>query len=400
MAESALDGVRVLDLTHHIAGPYCTKLLADFGADVVKIERPGSGDPARGKGPFFHDQEDGEKSLLFLYLNTNQRSVTADLKSEPGREIVKKLASESDILVENFSPRVMPSLGLDYEELRKLNPRLVMVSISNFGQTGPYRDYRATDIIEYALGGLMYIMGSNDRQPLKHALHQAQFKAGVNAAGAALIALYGSQAAGEGRRVDVSIQECVAAGLRDTVSLYTYMGAIKGRQPEHSGDIPRSPIEAKDGHVVPITYGPVEWDTIADFLEMPALKGPRFATPEARAENAAELDAIVRGVFRQRDKWDLFRAAHRHRGFIYGVVQSPEEVVGNPQYQARSYFTEIDHPVAGRATYPGAPFLMSETPWEARSPAPTLGQHNEEVLGGLLGYSEDELRGLRNMGAV
>ena len=400
MPEKALDGFKVLDLTHHIAGPYCTKLLADFGADVVKIERPGSGDPARRMQPFFHDQADGERSLPFLYLNTNKRSVTVDLKSGPGKEIVRKLARESDLLVESFSPRVLPSLGLGYGEFHELNPRLVMVSISNFGQTGPYRDYKATDIVEYALGGLMYITGSNDREPLKHALNQAQFKAGVNAASAALIALYHQQMTGQGQHVDVSIQECIASGLRDTVSIYTYMGAIRRRQPEHSGDIPRSPVEAKDGYVVPIAYGPVGWETTADFLERPDLKGPRFATPEARAENARELDEIVRDAFSHRDKRELFDAAHRHRGLVYGVVQSPEEVVANPQYRARGYFTEIDHPVVGRAVYPSAPFLMSETPWEARSPAPTLGQHNREVLGELLHYSDDELTQFRDMQAV
>ena len=400
MTESALDGVRVLDLTHHISGPYCTKLLADFGADVVKIERLDTGDPARGMPPFFHDEENQEHSLPFLYLNTSKRSITVDLKSLPGRDIVRSLALESDILVENFNPRVMRSLGLDYDELRRLNPRLVVVSISNFGQTGPYRAYKATDIVEYALGGLMYIMGSNDREPLKHALNQAQFKAGVNAAGAALIAVYGAQTTGKGRHVDVSIQECVASGLRDTTSMYTYMGAVKRRQSEHPGDIPRSPVETKDGYTVPIAYGAVEWETIADFLESPELKSPRFATAEARAENARELDEIVRDAFRSRQKWELFDAAHRHRGLIYGVVQSPEEVVCNPQFQARGYFTEIDHPVVGEATYPGAPFLMSETPWEARFPAPTLGQHNREVLASLLGYPESELDRLKDMGVI
>ena len=174
MPEGALEGVKVLDLTHHIAGPYCTKLLADFGAQVVKVERPG-GDPARNMPPFFHDEQDAEKSLLFLYLNTNKRSVTLNLKSSEGIHIIEQMVRDTDILVENFSPDVLPSLGLDYPALRELNPSLVMVSISNFGQTGPYRDYQATDIVEYALGGLMYIFGAYDREPLKHALHQAQF---------------------------------------------------------------------------------------------------------------------------------------------------------------------------------------------------------------------------------
>ena len=400
MTQSALEGIRVLDLSHHIAGPYCTKLLADLGADVVKVERPDAGDPSRLMAPLYHDTEDAEHSLLFLYLNTSKRSITLDLKSERGREIVRRLAAESDLVVENFSPRVMPSLGLGYEELRGLNRRLVMVSISNFGQTGPYRDYKATEIVEYALGGLMYLMGSNSKAPLKHALHQAQFKAGANAAGAALIALYGTRMTGRARHVDVSIQECIASSLRDTTSMYTYMGAVRWRQPDHPGDIPRSPLQTRDGYAVPITYGSLPWETIADFLDSPELEAPRFSTPEARAENAEELDEIVRRVFRSRDKWELFHAAHRRRGLIYGVVQSPEEVVQNPQSQARSYFAEIDHPVIGKAAYPGAPFLMSQTPWRAHSPAPTLGQHNWEIICDRLGYPDTETTSLHSAGAA
>ncbi len=182
MTESALEGVSVLDLTHYIAGPYCTKLLADFGADVIKIERPGTGDAARNMGPFYHDEPHIEKSLPFLYLNTNKRSVTLDLKSATGAQILRRLVRDVDVLVESFSPRVMPSLALGYEDLNKINPSLVMVSISNFGQTGPYRDYLATDIIEYALGGLMYVFGYEDRETLKQALYQSQYKAGTTAA--------------------------------------------------------------------------------------------------------------------------------------------------------------------------------------------------------------------------
>jgi CoA:oxalate CoA-transferase len=158
LPKGALEGVKVLDLGHHIAGPYCARLLANSGAEVIKVERP-EGDPARRLPPFYHDELNSEKSLLFLYLNTSKRSVTLNLKSQPGREILLELVKDSDILVENFSPRVMPSLGLDYQTLSKLNPSLVMVSISNFGQTGPYRDYKATEIVEYGLGGLMGVDG-------------------------------------------------------------------------------------------------------------------------------------------------------------------------------------------------------------------------------------------------
>ena len=400
MPESALEGVKVLDLTHHVAGPYCTKLLADFGAEVLKVERPLTGDPARRMAPFHGDEPHPEKSLLFGYLNTSKRGVTLDFKSKAGRGIVLQLVKDADILVENFSPRVMPSLGLGYEALRAINPDLVVVSISNFGQTGPYRDFLATDLIEYALGGLSYIFGSNDRPPLKHAFRQAQFKAGTNAASAALIGLFGVGAGGEGQHVDVSIQECMTSCLRDTTSLYTYAGAIRARQPTLSGEIPRSPMKTRDGYIVPVSFGGTEWEANAELMDAPELAEPRFATAESRREHAAELDKVLSAAFERQDRFELFRRAHERRGFIHGLVHSPEDLVESPQYEARGYFVDIEHPVMGAVKSPGAPFIMSDTPWRASSPAPTLGQHNRAVLCDDLGLPAEELARLRASGVI
>jgi CoA:oxalate CoA-transferase len=394
MAELALEGVKVLDLSHHIAGPYCTKLLADFGADVVKVERP-DGDPARRMPPLFHDEAGLDNSLLFLYLNTNKQSVTLNLKSGSGREMLKELVKKSDILVENFSPRVMPSLGLDYPALKEINPSLVMVSISNFGQTGPYRNYKATDIVEYALGGLMYIFGDNDREPLMHALHQAQFRAGANSASATLIALYHQRRTGEGQHVDVSVQECIASGLRDVVDNYSYTGAVRRRAPQSSGDMSRLRATS-DGYLLPTPSftASLNWATVVEFLGEPELADEKFSTGTARLANTEELGRILDRYFLTKKKHDMFYAAQQKR-FIYGMVQSPEEVLADEQYQAQGYFVHIDHPVVGKIKYPGAPFLMSGTPWEARQPAPTLGQHNSQVFGQLLGYSGDNLKQMR-----
>ena len=392
--------MRVLDLTHHVAGPYCTKLLADFGAEVIKVERP-RGDPARGMPPFAKDEPHPERSLLFAYLNTNKKSVTLNLKTPTGRSLLHSLLADADILVENFAPRVMPSLGLDYDALTKANPALVMVSISNFGQSGPYRDYKAADIVHYALGGLMYIFGSAERAPLKHALRQTQFKAGANAATAALIGWYHRQLGGAGQRIDISIQECVTSALRDTTSLYTYAGSTRQRQPKYTGDMPRSPVPAQDGYIVPIHFGgAVDWDGVADFIGAPQLRDESFATPESRFNNAQALqEALEAGMAKWR-KFELMREAHKRRGHIYGVVHSPAEVLASEQYAARGYFASIEHPVIGEATYPGAPFIMSETPWRADTPAPPLGEHNREILCDRLGLSTDDLNLLTASGVI
>ena len=396
----ALDGVNVLDLTHHIAGPYCSKLLADFGAAVVKIERPVVGDGARRFGPFAGDEAHPEKSLPFLYLNTNKRSVTLDFKTADGRALLLRLAERADIVVENFRPRSLPKAGLGYADLARANPSLIMVSISNFGQTGPYRDYEATDIVEYALSGVQYIFGDNDREPLKHGFDQAQYKAGTNAAAAALVALHRRDMTGEGQHVDVSIQESVATGLRDTASAYAYTGAVKWRRPRETGDLPRSPVATRDGYVVPIAFGGAGWGDAVEFLDSDALRDERFSTPEGRLRNAAEVDSVLRQTFAQHDAEDLFYRANRVRGLIYGIVQDARQLHQNPQYAHRGYFARVEHPAAGAADYPGAPFGMSATPWSVRFPAPTLGQHNAEVYIGELGLSRGELERLRAAGVV
>ena len=396
---SALEGVSVLDLTHCIAGPYCTRLLAGFGADVLKVEPPG-GERGRRMAPFFRDEPGPDTSLPFAYLNSGKRSLTLNLKSEEGRDILRSLLSETDILVENFAPRVMPLLGLDYPALKEIAPHLVLVSISNFGQTGPYRDYKASDIVEYAMGGLMYIFGAYDREPLKHAFNQAQFKAGTDAASAALMALYHQRMTGQGQHVDVSIQEAVASGLRDVVNNYTYTGAIRRRQPNHSGDMQRIRATA-DGFLLPnpgLGSG-LNWDSYVEFLGLPELDDDRFRTPSARLINAEELGRILDEYFIRQDKYEMFYGSHERR-FIFGIIQSPEEALNDPQFAHRGYFEEVMHPEMGNLKFPGAPFIMESTPWQTGGAAPSVGQDNAEVLGGRLGLNAFQLAKLRAQGIV
>jgi len=376
----ALKNVRVLDLTHYISGPYCTKLLGDFGADVIKIENPLVGDPCRKMPPFDEANPNSNDSLLFQYLNTNKKSVELDLKSDLGHLAAEKLVRDSDILVENFRPGTLASYGLSESKLRTLNPNLVVVSISNFGQTGPYRNFEATDLVFYALGGLMFIFGSINKSPLKHAFHQAQFKAGTNAASAALMAFYEMINSGTGQKVDISIQESMAAAVRDTTTSYAASGIVRTRQTLMNGELPRAPIQVKDGYIVPITFGSTDWNKTANLLGDESLADPKFQTPEGRRMHAEEFENLVKAAFIRRGKHELFYGAHSHRELVYGLVQDAADLIENPQYQHDQYFQSIGNSGSDTPKFPGRPFKLSKTPWNIQTTAPALGQHTEEIL--------------------
>jgi crotonobetainyl-CoA:carnitine CoA-transferase CaiB-like acyl-CoA transferase len=402
MAEHALSDVRVLDLSWHIAGPYCTKLLADFGADVLKVERPAEGDPARRMGPFPGDDPSPEKSGLFLHLNTSKRGITLNLKSIKGREILKELVKESDILVENFRPGVMGRLGLDYETLAAANPGLVMVSISNFGQTGPYRDFKAADIVEYALGGPMFATGAPEREPLKLYNNVIAYQAGVLAADAALIALYGRDVRGTGEQIDFSIMEATAGHIDRTPTMrimYQYTGDINVRRPT-TQSFASGVMPCKDGYVT-LLGGSVFFPKMAKMLGMPELlQNPRFTSlvEQAKPEVADEFLAILLPWLQERTKVEVWQAAQAVQ-MLSSPIYTAEDLLHDPHYNARGFWVAIDHPVAGRFKYPGAPFIMSETPWQVQRPAPILGEHNAEVLG-KLGYSGEKLVALKQQGVI
>ncbi|PZC45043.1 MAG: CoA:oxalate CoA-transferase [Chloroflexi bacterium] len=395
---AALQGVKVLELGHYIAGPYCGKLLASHGADVVKVEAPITGDGLRHRGPFAGNDPHFEKSVPFLYLNTSKRGITLNLKDEQGSALCRELIQQTDILVENLAPGTLDGWGLSYEALAEINPSLVMVSISNFGQTGPYRDYRASELVEYAMGGLMYIFGDASREPLKHALDQAQHKAGTYAAGAALMALYYQRRTGQGQWIDVSIQESLAVSLRDTIGIYVYQGAVRSRPPADNKGLGRV-VRTSDGYIVPIPYGGVDWEVLANFLEAPELMADRFQTAQGRLDHAQELHGLLEDRFKEWGASDLFHKAQEW-GLVFGIVQNVKQVLESPQLQARGSLTEVDHPVAGAAAYPGSAAIFSATPDRPPSPAPMLGQHTEDVLSEWLGLSSEHVRGHRDKGIV
>ncbi len=406
MLEQALSGVKIIDLTWHIAGPYCTKLLADYGADVIKVERPGTGDPARTIGPFFRDDPHPEKSGLFLHLNTNKKSITLNLKSLTGKKILKELVKDADILVESFRPHVMPGLGLGYETLKKINPGLLMVSISSFGQTGPYREFKATEIVEYAMGGEMYSTGIAGREPLKLGGNVVQYQAGTVAAVATIGALFASESQGSGQHVDVSIME-TQAGSADRRAIYIMgyicAGVVTTRWPPPREAVrmlimPQGVYPCKDGFVNTLSL-PQWWPRYIEALGMPELKDdPRFQNIFSM-EAGMEFDAIWYSWLADHGKHELFEIFLKSK-IASAPVNSPEDLLNNVQLKAREYFVEIDHPKTGRVTYPGAPVKLTESPWKIRCPAPLLGQHNEEILCGQLGYTREDMVKLREGGII
>ena len=404
--EQALSDVKVLDLTWYTAGPYCTKLLADYGADVIKVEKPGTGDPARRIAPFFKDDPHPEKSGLFLHLNTNKKGITLNLKTTTGQKIIKELVKDVDILVESFSPRVLPRLGLDYRTLEKINPKLVMASISNFGRTGPYRNFKATEIVEYAMGGEMCSTGIAGREPIKLGGNVVQYQAGNVAAVAIMGALYATDDQGTGQHIDISIMETQAGGSdRRSVYLmgYSFAGVLTTRWPPPREAVrmlcmPQGVYPCKDGFVNTLSL-PQWWPRYAKLVGKPELvDDPRFANIFSH-EAGLEFDAIWYDWLADHTKKELLEKFIDAK--IAGApVSTTEDLLANPQLKDRKYFVEIDHSETGKVIYPGAPFKMSETPWEVRYPAPLLGQHNEEIYCGHLGYSREELVKLREGGII
>jgi crotonobetainyl-CoA:carnitine CoA-transferase CaiB-like acyl-CoA transferase len=402
--EQALEGVRVVDLTHYIAGPFATRLLADLGCDVVKVERPGGGDPARRLGPFYQDIPGPERSLLFFALNLNKRSVTLDLKTATGRALLRPLVEWADIVVESFAPGTLASLGLGYETLARWNPRVVLVSLSNFGQWGPYRDYQLDDLIAYGMGGPMLMTGIAGREPSTIALYIPLLHAGALAALAALVGLTRAEVTGEGDWLDVSIFESqVGSQDRRAVALvgYQYTGMTFTRRPPSSA-IASGIKPCKDGYVSFAGFGPRFLNVVAMLGRPDLLQDPRWATTEARARpeaaEAFDTEVLLPWLMARtmREVWQVAQA----RGVVAGPVFTVKDVVEDPVFQARGVWATVEHPVLGRVTLPGRPFLMEATPWAVRRPAPLLGQHNEEVWCGMVGLSRQDLVRLRQMGVV
>jgi len=394
----ALEGLRVLEINATGAASYATKLMADLGADVVKVEEI-SGDPDRQLGPFPGGKQHSEMSGTFLYLNCNKQGVTLNLHNPAGRDLLDRLLAGADVLVHDYAPPAAAELGLTYERIGPANPRLVMTSITPFGQDGPYRDYKAYDLTTLSAGGWTWLNGwpgNTEQPPLKPFGRQSALQAGANAAVATMGAVFGRLRSGRGQHVDVSAQECITSILEFAFELWPYMGVPTVRW----GQRPLQPIDmfqCKDGGwIFALCIEEHQWQALVELMETP--EWTQWEVSANRFVRASNWDALRPFMEEWVSQWntdDLYRAAQAKR-VPFAPASTLADLLDSNHLKTRGFFVEVAHPEAGVYKYAGAPYKLSQTPWEIRSPAPALGQHNEEVLGPL----GADLGALRGAGVV
>ena len=394
---SALARLKILDVTQVLAGPFCGQLLADMGADVIKIEPPGTGDQSRAALGF---RMKGEDTAAFLAVNRNKRSVTLNLKTDEGREIFYRLVRDADVVIENFRPGVAKRLGIDYATLSEMNPRIVCASISGYGQTGPYADRPAHDLIAQGVTGLMSVTGEAGGPPAKVGISIADLSAGLFCAFGILAACIAREETGRGQYVDTSIFEApLALSVFETTQLWGL-----GQIPQPLGSTnrtaaPNQAFKASDGYLNICAANQRLWARLCDAIGREALRDdPRFATNDERMRNRQALEAELEStlIHRPAQEWvDVLLGAGVPAGPIYDYAQ----VFEDPQTRARQMMVEMDHPVEGRIRGLGIPVKLSETPGSVRRAAPLLGEHTGELLAEL-GYTQDEIQALREKGAV
>ncbi len=391
-----LAGLRVLDLSRILSGPFTTMIFADLGAEVIKLENPVTGDDTREWAPPFQ----GPESAYFLAVNRNKRGIAVDLKTDEGRAIARKLAACCDVLVENFRPGTASRLGLGYDELSALNPRIIYASISGFGQTGPLRSQPGYDAIAQALGGVMSVTGEADGEPVRVGNSAADIGAGMWAAIGILAALHARSTTGHGEWIDISLLDGQIAWLTYLAGGYFASGDVPKRYGSaHPTIVPYQALRTKDGHLMVAVGNDTLWRRFADLIGLEALvDDPRFATNPDRVVNRATLIPLVEDALAARTsaEWaELLSDA----GIPAGAINDVKAALEHPQVAARDMVLTVEHPTAGTLKMTGSPIKLTRHVTAAHRAPPTLGQHTDEVLAEL-GYSQSELAALRGQGVV
>jgi crotonobetainyl-CoA:carnitine CoA-transferase CaiB-like acyl-CoA transferase len=391
LSDGALTGIRVLDLTQVMAGPFCCQVLADMGADVIKVEPPGTGDQSRHSMGF---RMKGEDTAAFMAVNRNKRSVVLDLKDEAPRAALHRLVETADVFVENFRPGVTERLGVDWETLSELSPRLIYASISGFGQTGPYAQRAGFDLIAQGLAGVMSVTGEPGGDPVKCGIPISDLSSGLFCAVAILSAYVARERSGRGQRIDTSLFEgALALSIWESAELWA-----TGRTPEPLGSAhrltaPYQALRTSDGHITVGGNNDRLWQRLCEAVGRPELvEDPRFETNDLRMENRPELVAELESALADRTTDDWVEAL-LEAGVPVGPIHDYRQVFEDPHTRAREMKIEVEHPVEGTVPALGIPVKMSDTPGSVRRPAPLLGEHTEEVLREA-GLAEEEIGAL------
>jgi crotonobetainyl-CoA:carnitine CoA-transferase CaiB-like acyl-CoA transferase len=402
MIAQSLKGLKVIELGNFVAAPYCGKLFADFDAEVIKIEQPGTGDEARRRGPFPGDVPHLEKSGTFLYLNSNKLSITLNLETSDGRDIFRELIADADILIEDRPPGEMKRLGLDYESLRKLNPGLIMTSITPFGQDGPYRDYKAYHLNLYHASGQSYLLPmfaiNLDVPPVQGPGFLGEYDGGMAGAIATLAALIWRGSGGTGQHIDISKQHAMFQLERSQLRRFIDDGTNPNRTGK--GRLLESLVECRDGYCVVILSSQSQWEGLFEAMGRPewGAKEP-FNTQAGRSAHYPELRERLNAWSKTLTTDELFHRVQKN-GSACAPIQTVEQIFNSDQYRSRDYFEEIEHPLAGRYEYPGNPFRLSNVTRRDKRPAPLLGQHNQDIYCGRVGHSQADLVKLAQAGVI
>ena len=395
----ALQGIRIIDMTHNQAGPACAQILGFLGADVIKLEEPKGGDVARTN---LRDRPDSD-SLFFLILNANKRSLTLNLKTEEGKSLFRRLIGESDVLLENFGPGALDRLGLGYDALSKLNPRLIYATIKGFGTYGPYSGYKSFEPIAQAMGGAMAVTGFPENPPTYVFPAIGDSGTGMHMAIGILAALQQRHTSGKGQHVEVSMQDAVVNLIRVSLRDHQRFGHPPPRVGNQLGHtVPGTTFPCAPGgpnDYVYIFAQPQMWQPLLGAIGQPDLADdPRFKTPDARWQNRAALESIVEAWTRQRDKHEVMRILGQ-AGVPSGACQDTGEVLADPHLRARDMIVDVDFPTRGTYQTVGCPIKLSDSPTAITRP-PLLGEHTDDLLKSLCGVEPDELQQLRDKGVV